>query len=59
MKKNTVILPFAFLLMIVVGMLMRHGEGQAVEDGVSLALAEYRMEAVSDLRYSVAFSIPE
>ncbi len=59
MKKNTVILPFAFLLMIVVGMLMRHGEGPAVEEGVSLALAEYRMEAVSDLRYSVAFSIPE
>ena len=59
MKKNAVILPFAFLLMIVVGMLMRHGEGPAVEEGVSLALAEYRREAVSDLRYSVAFSIPE
>ena len=30
-----------------------------VEEGVSLALARYRSELVSDLRYSLAFSIPE
>ena len=59
MKKASIILPFAFLLMIAVGLLMRPGEGPAVEEGVSLALAQYRMEAVHDLRYSVAFSIPE
>ena len=31
----------------------------AVEDGVSLALAEYRAQEVSELRYDIAFRIPE
>lgn len=31
----------------------------AVEDGVSLELARYRSEMVSDVRYDIAFRIPE
>ena len=33
--------------------------GPAVEDGVSLELAEYRAARVSDLRYDIEFIIPE
>lgn len=34
-------------------------EVPSVEEGVSLSLAQYRSEMVSDLRYSVEFCIPE